>query len=69
LRVGEFVLVLVAAKRVIEDLVRVAARDLDCAVLRIGINDDDLIRPGHGFAHGGDVLFFVADDDGCGDFH
>ena len=36
---------------------------------RIGINDDDLVRPGHGFAHGGDVLFFVADDDGGGDFH
>src|SRR5262245_29600351 len=68
LRVGEFVFVLVAAKRMVEYLVRVAARDLDCAVVGIGIDDDDLVRPGHGFAHGGDVFFFVADDDGGGDF-
>lgn len=61
-------LVLVAAKRVIEDFAGVAARDLNRAVGRIGINDDDLISPGYGLADFGDVDLFVVDVDLYGNF-
>lgn len=62
-------LVLVASKRMIEDLVGVAARDLNRAVGRIGVNDDNLISPGYGLADFGDVDLFVVDVDLYGNFH
>jgi hypothetical protein len=61
------VLVLVAPKWTVEDLVRVAARDFDRAVGRVGIDNDDLVRPRNRFADRGDVGFFVMDDDSGGD--
>src|SRR5215470_1971401 len=67
LRIGEFVLVLVAPKWPVEDLVRVTARDLDRAVCRVGIDNDDLVRPRNRFADRSDVGFFVIDDDSGGD--
>src|SRR5215470_13701442 len=67
LRIGEFVLVLVAPKWPVENLVRVTARDLDRTVGRVGIDNDDLVRPRNSFADRGDVGFFVMDDDSGGD--
>ena len=67
LRIREFVLVLVAPKWTVEDLVRVTARDFDRAVGRVGIDNDDLVRPRNRFADRVDVGFFVMDDDSGGD--
>src|SRR5262245_1599385 len=67
LRIREFVLVLVAPKWTVEDLVRVPARDFDRAVGRVGIDNDDLVRPRNRFADRGDVSFFIMDDDSGGD--